>query len=251
MEKFKLVLVLVLFLNAENLYSQNQVQNLEDEINSLSFIKQGLEDSIRTVNSKIDSLELIISNINFEALSTNKQEVKLNVGAIIYSSSNVNSNRLLTTTGDSKAYIVEVDGSNYVKVNVDGIEGYAPRWGFEDEVYINKLIDEAKVRQPSRMPEEPIVRINYEQQRALADQKRRNDFIEKNPNLSQNLRNQIQNGQISIGMTREMAEASWGEPRDINRTVTANMVREQWVYGFTSNRRYLYFRNGILDTFQD
>jgi len=34
---------------------------------------------------------------------------------------------------------------------------------------------------------------------------------------------------IWIGMTKEMARESWGRPSDINRTVTAFTVYEQWV----------------------
>lgn len=249
MGKFKLLIVLTLFLSTDYLYSQNQVQNLEDEISNLSFIKKDLEDSIRTINNKIDSLELIISKINFETLSNNQQEVKLHSGSTIYSSQSLNSDKFFLRS-DDKVFIVEIDGSDFVKVSVDGVEGYTQSWAFVEREHIESLIKEERDRNPS-LEAEPVVRINYAQQRALAEEKRRKDFIENNPNLNQNFRNQILNGQISIGMTREMAEASWGEPRDINRTVTVNVVREQWVYGFTSNRRYLYFRNGILDTFQD
>ncbi len=36
--------------------------------------------------------------------------------------------------------------------------------------------------------------------------------------------------QIWIGMTKEMARESWGPPKDINRTVTAEAIHEQWIY---------------------
>ncbi len=53
-------------------------------------------------------------------------------------------------------------------------------------------------------------------------------------------------------MTREMAIASWGHPEDINRTVSASGVGEQFVYGEDiSNRRYVYFKDGILTSWQD
>jgi hypothetical protein len=54
---------------------------------------------------------------------------------------------------------------------------------------------------------------------------------------------------VSIGMTQQDAlDSSWGKPERINRTVTANGVREQWVYG---NGNYLYFTNGILTAYQN
>jgi hypothetical protein len=49
----------------------------------------------------------------------------------------------------------------------------------------------------------------------------------------------------SIGMTADQVkkETAWGEPCSVNRTVTANGEREQWVY---PDYQYLYFVNGRL-----
>ncbi|MBL7968660.1 MAG: SH3 domain-containing protein [Prolixibacteraceae bacterium] len=55
-------------------------------------------------------------------------------------------------------------------------------------------------------------------------------------------------GKIWIGMTFEMALDSWGEPEDINRTVTNSTIHEQWVY---KENKYLYFENGKLSAWQD
>ena len=48
-------------------------------------------------------------------------------------------------------------------------------------------------------------------------------------------------------MTTDMTRLSIGHPKDINRTTGAWGVHEQWVY----NKRYLYFENGILTSWQD
>ena len=40
----------------------------------------------------------------------------------------------------------------------------------------------------------------------------------------------IFNGDFQIGMTKEMCRLSWGEPKDINRTITKYSTSEQWVY---------------------
>ena len=53
---------------------------------------------------------------------------------------------------------------------------------------------------------------------------------------------------VKIGFTKEMCVESWGEPYDINRTVTRNCIHEQWVYGIG---RYLYFEGNILTAIQD
>lgn len=58
----------------------------------------------------------------------------------------------------------------------------------------------------------------------------------------------IFNRKVKIGWTKEMCIESWGKPRDVNRTTTANGTNEQWVY---SLKKYLYFDNNILTAIQD
>lgn len=54
---------------------------------------------------------------------------------------------------------------------------------------------------------------------------------------------------VTIGMTQqEVLDSMWGEPKDINRTITENHVYEQWVYGYPN---YLYFTDGILTSIQN
>jgi len=88
-------------------------------------------------------------------------------------------------------------------------------------------------------------------QKLTIPNRRRILYVNNNPGITEQYKQAILNGAIRIGMTKEMVEASLGSPRDINRTVTANKVREQWVYGSVRNRRYIYFTNGVLDAFQD
>jgi len=54
--------------------------------------------------------------------------------------------------------------------------------------------------------------------------------------------NTILQGKVIIGMTKEMCKLSWGEPKDINETITSGRKSEQWVY----SDNYLYFENGKL-----
>ena len=54
----------------------------------------------------------------------------------------------------------------------------------------------------------------------------------------------------SVGMTEEQVrESTWGEPEKINRTTTASGVEEQWCY--TSPRRYVYLRDGVVTAIQE
>ncbi|MEJ6952087.1 hypothetical protein [Natronospora cellulosivora (SeqCode)] len=81
--------------------------------------------------------------------------------------------------------------------------------------------------------------------------KTRMEYIDQNPELSGEIKSKFIKGYIWIGMTDEMARIVLGQPNDINRTVTAFRVREQWVYGDVSNRKYYYFENGILTSWQN
>lgn len=54
---------------------------------------------------------------------------------------------------------------------------------------------------------------------------------------------------FTIGMTTDMVVLSIGFPDDINRTITAHYEHEQWVY--RDYDMYLYFKNGILTSWQD
>ena len=54
-------------------------------------------------------------------------------------------------------------------------------------------------------------------------------------------------GQLEIGMTKQMCRDSWGEPKSINRTSTRYGNHEQWVY----TTIYVYFDNGKISAIQD
>jgi hypothetical protein len=56
----------------------------------------------------------------------------------------------------------------------------------------------------------------------------------------------ILEGNVSIGMTKEMCKLSWGEPTKINETINSNGKTEQWVY----SNNYLYFDGDKLTTIQ-
>jgi hypothetical protein len=83
---------------------------------------------------------------------------------------------------------------------------------------------------------------------------RREWYCETHPELPSQVAGLILSGRIGLGMTDEQVRASWGQPRDKNRTVSVYGVREQWIYGSAksyASSRYLYFNDGILTSWQD
>lgn len=59
--------------------------------------------------------------------------------------------------------------------------------------------------------------------------------------------NMVLRGEVIIGMNKQQCIDALGNPRRINKTTTATIVYEQWVY----YSKYLYFENGKLVTIQD
>lgn len=56
-------------------------------------------------------------------------------------------------------------------------------------------------------------------------------------------------GNPTLGMTQyQVRNTSWGNPKDINKTITKYGTNEQWVY---DDYRYLYFEDGILVSIQE
>lgn len=77
---------------------------------------------------------------------------------------------------------------------------------------------------------------------------RRKNYVSAHKNLPKHFREAILKGEVLMGMSLADAEASWGKPKDINRSAGSWGLHEQWVY---SLKVYLYFENGKLTSWQD
>lgn len=105
----------------------------------------------------------------------------------------------------------------------------------------SSIVTKAALREKARQPMERE-RRKHERERA--------EKISLYPRQIQQL---IREHKIKLGMTNEQVIFSWGQPLEINRTVTNHCIYEQWVYPGRSSykRSYLYFHNGLLNSFQD
>ena len=59
--------------------------------------------------------------------------------------------------------------------------------------------------------------------------------------------NKLYAGKVWFGMTKEMAQDSWGTPIKKNISESNTLKNEEWIY---LNDKYLYFKNGKLDSFK-
>jgi len=81
--------------------------------------------------------------------------------------------------------------------------------------------------------------------------KRRQDFVDAHPKITEEHKKIILNGGIYFGMIAAELVASRGEPKTINKAVIDEETREQWYYKATlTNWRgtYVYFLDGMVIT---
>lgn len=185
-------------------------------------------DSLRTeIESDKRWVQVLTANLR-DAPNTNSTiQTKLNKGELLF---------LQSQDGDWL-------NIKYYKYN--GIGG-----GIENEKDLLSRYGEGWIHQ-NLVSKEEIRELSRFEVIKLQRKEKRKEFVEDNPDIRERFKQAIINGSVMLGMTKKMVKVSWGEPNDINRTVTTNNIREQWIYGSIKNRRYLYFENGILTSFQD
>lgn len=131
---------------------------------------------------------------------------------------------------------------------------YKNEIGYIQESWVNDNIDTYKFKDKIKeeWKKEELIRL---QEQVLLEQKEVNKLeLEQKIIDQKNIKkygketyNKLKKGLFWIGMTKEMAILSLGYPNDINKTVTRTHISEQWVYTNT----YLYFENGILESYQN
>ncbi len=168
----------------------------------------------------------------------------------------------------------KIDEAEIIEISQDSI-----KFKYKDDIIIKKVgLGERKQRDLDEfdafLKQNNIVKVIFEghsytltekQAKKLRDDKkagdmyyyalysrstlRRVEYCFKNrASLNSEKTSLILDGIIRIGMNKEEVVASWGQPKDINRTVTSLSGHEQWVY---DDNDYLYFEDGILTSWQD
>ena len=181
-----------------------------------------------------------------------------NIYSIIQSPSVFDTRRTSATEAQeftAQAIVKGLEGasSRYIQIHLqDGSQGYIDTLHFKVEpdsfenltrkgcsfagtsTSVQTRVSDAQAQERSQ---EQARQIDLEKQRAAAAEEERQRI------------EQAKRPGARIGMTtKEVVEkTNWGKPQEINRTVTAGTIREQWVYG---SGDYLYFINGRLQAIQ-
>jgi hypothetical protein len=148
---------------------------------------------------------------------------------------------IITTLLEDKEVIILDYSNGYFGVCTDSICGYM------SDLWIKKNDEISEFVKSKETEVRALKRLEREQKQK--DQKAEWAELEKKygKKYGQKTYDKLKEGYYWIGMNKEMATISLGQPTDINRTVGTWGVHEQWVY----DNLYLYFENGKLTSYQN
>jgi hypothetical protein len=135
---------------------------------------------------------------------------------------------ILIIPADSVVSVLDSD-STYLHVIFEENEGYI----FNRHLVFDKI--PAKVQQPVKS--QPTIE---ETQTVREPQQSRFSYLENK--YGSNMATRLISGKIWKGMNSEMVKDSWGTAEKINRVISGNIIKEEWIFRNT----WLYFENNTL-----
>jgi hypothetical protein len=146
---------------------------------------------------------------------------------------------ILVIPSGSVVDVLEAD-STYLRVVFEENEGYIfKRHAVISETPIaSRPVIQAR-EEPVR-PAEPQQQIPQQQSQPQQQQTSRFTYLENK--YDSGIAAKLMSGKIWKEMTSEMVRDSWGKPLKINRVITSNTIKEEWIY----KNSWLYFENDIL-----
>jgi hypothetical protein len=119
--------------------------------------------------------------------------------------------------------------STYLHVTFEDNEGYIFRR--------HAVIDKSQVVAPRQVQQQESVQ---EEQPVQEQQVSRFSYLESK--YGSNMAARLSAGKIWKGMNSEMVKDSWGSAEKINRVISGNIIKEEWIFKNT----WLYFENNTL-----
>ncbi len=135
--------------------------------------------------------------------------------------------------------VVEIldSDSTYYMVAFEDYEGYI----FKRHAVINESVPApAAVQQEVEEQAPPVARETAQAQPVQEQQVSRFTYLERK--YGSNMAAKLMAGKVWKGMDAEMIKDSWGSPKKINRVISGNLVKEEWIFTNT----WLYIENDVL-----
>jgi len=142
---------------------------------------------------------------------------------------------ILIIPADSMVTVLGSD-STYLDVMFQGNEGFI----YRKDAVIKHVA--AQAAPPQQQVQDNQVQENQVQgnQQEQTPQESRFTYLENKYGAS--MASKLMAGKIWKGMNTEMVNDSWGTAQKINRVISGNIVKEEWIYRNT----WLYFENDVL-----
>ena len=235
MKTYSIALYALMF---TSLLSAQEIQKLENDLDSLKRIKIVYQNKIDEIQSEYQRIEAEINRIKFEP----------NIGDIYYAVLGTN----IIRTPEKYEIITYLPRNSKVKMIEQTITHY--KIDFNNSIgWVDKsaIIPEAIYLEKKGAKKAIAVADSIKKAQSLIQQETQRKEYKANliRKYGVEITNKILSGKIWIGMTDEMAIESLGRPQENNRTIGSWGVHEQWVY--RNGDLFVYFENGILTSWQD
>ncbi|HXD93979.1 MAG TPA: hypothetical protein VNX01_12260 [Bacteroidia bacterium] len=149
-----------------------------------------------------------------------------------------------------KPYFIFKDSiGNEVALNMKFGSSYIAPTSHNEDCANDIFVDEEKytAKLMAKQQEEiqkQLEKALAEQQAIEAEQTRVNNLIKK---YGKNFGAKVANGDVAMGMTKNMCRDAWGEPIRIQETKVTNGTTEKWFY---SSNRFLFFTGNMVSSLQ-
>ena len=143
---------------------------------------------------------------------------------------------MLVIPSGSEVDVLGAD-STYLHVVFENAEGYI----FKRHAVIKQTPFASR---PAVQPRETVQQAEPQPQQRQEPQPQESRFTYLENKYGTSLAAKLIAGKIWKGMTAEMVRDSWGRPAKINRVISGNTLKEEWIYSNT----WLYIEDDILFT---
>ena len=146
--------------------------------------------------------------------------------------------RLFSVKYDLTSVIMVIPSGTVVNVTGSDSTYFHVKYG-EDEGYIYRK--DAVLTVDPVAPEKTVTRQQSENN-VQPEEKQVDRFTYLENKYGTTMAIKMNSGKIWKGMSAEMILDSWGKPQKINRSINADLIREEWIY----NNSWLFIENNSL-----
>jgi hypothetical protein len=182
--------------------------------------------SLKAQSNKVDQLQALEQNQSSDQ-------------SVAATATLTSSSRLFSAKGDLTSVILIIPKDSVVTV-LDSDSTYFHVVFEENEGYIFKrhaVLDKIPVNSQKAIQSQPV---EQDSQTVQEQQESRFSYLENK--YGSNMAARLMSGKIWIGMNSEMVRDSWGRAEKINRIISGNIIKEEWIFRYT----WLYFENNTL-----